>query len=61
MKLKKGDKVRFSFAGSEVEGEFVEEGISGRDNTSRRVIKCKGKDGTIYPVDVNRVIRCERE
>ena len=61
MKLKEGDKVSFPFAGTIHEGVFVGEGTTGRDSSSKKILKCKTEDGTIYPVDVHKVSKILNE
>lgn len=51
-KLKKGDKVRFSFAGTTHIGTF--EGITEVEyGTVKRIYyKCRTEEGTVYPLDL---------
>ena len=53
IKLKKGDKVRFPFAGTTHIGIF--EGIEEvKYGTIERVYhKCRDSDGIVYPVDIS--------
>lgn len=54
-KLKKGDKVRFPFAGTIHIGTF--EGITEVEygTVKRTYCKCRTEEGTVYPVDVSAV------
>lgn len=54
-KLKKGDKVRFPFAGTIHIGTF--EGITEVEygTVKRTYYKCRTEEGTVYPVDVSAV------
>jgi len=54
-KLKKGDSVRFPFAGTIHIGIF--EGITEVEygSVKRTYYKCRTKEGTVYPVDKNLV------
>jgi len=50
-KLKKGDKVRFPFAGTIHMGIFEEIQEIEYGSIKRTYYKCKTKDGIIYPID----------
>ena len=54
-KLKKGDKVRFPFAGTIHIGTF--EGITEVEyGTVKRVYyKCRTEEGTVYPLDLSAI------
>jgi hypothetical protein len=51
-KLKKGDKVRFPFAGTTHVGEFLEVKNIEYGSVKRTYGSCKTEDGTVYPVDL---------
>jgi hypothetical protein len=50
-KIKKGDQVRFSFAGTIHTGIFKEIREVEYSSVKRTYYICETKDGTIYPVD----------
>ena len=56
-KLKKGDKVRFSFAGTVHIGTF--EGINQIEygTVKKTYYKCKTDDGTVYPLDISSITK----
>jgi hypothetical protein len=50
-KLKKGDKVKFPFAGSMHIGVFINTEDIEYGTVKRTYYKCRGKDGILYPLD----------
>jgi hypothetical protein len=56
-KLKIGDKVRFPFAGTTHIGEFIGTHEMEYGTIKRVYYRCKGKDGTVYPVDISAITK----
>ena len=54
-KLKKGDTVRFSFAGTIHIGIFEEIREVEYGTVKRTYYVCRTEEGTVYPVDKNKV------
>lgn len=53
MSVKEGDVVTFPFAGTIHEGVFLGVHVVDTGVSSRKVYRCKTKDGTIYPVELS--------
>ena len=57
MSIKEGDRVRFPFAGTTIEGECISIQKIETTVSSRTLVRCKGSDGTIYPVDARMITK----